>query len=362
MYALSIATFVLLSAAVTAPAVGYVVPRKETPSTYAVGYLEDYQTYHTRYLAIGCQYQHNNATFFNACCHPMLVCLSLIFFFPSDSNTTTQRQQKLLRLLVHLTAFPRLLLPLLQVPRRRHPRRQLLLMETTTMTTMMMIPTTVMMAMMTNQLLPLLFQRPFSLRVKLSRQRPHPLFLSPPLLRNLLPLPLPLLPQLRRPLQLRLPALRRLPPDLLIPRPALPRFSPADSKFPNGTSHRPLMHCTFAVPHISLRTGIGLLGPDCLPGTDYICSVAGACGTVHSDNDFIVSCRLSCPLCSHSYLFVSQVALGSHFTMFWSLRALDLTTYPDQDRYGDSGETSQYCGKTVTITGLGKVIAVFPLP
>ncbi|KAJ3787801.1 hypothetical protein GGU10DRAFT_347849 [Lentinula aff. detonsa] len=83
MHALSIATFVLLSAAVTAPAVGYVVPRKETPSTYAVGYLEDYQTYHARYLAIGCQYQHNNATFFDACCHPMLATENLETARPS---------------------------------------------------------------------------------------------------------------------------------------------------------------------------------------------------------------------------------------------------------------------------------------
>ncbi|KAJ3744739.1 RlpA-like double-psi beta-barrel-protein domain-containing protein-containing protein [Lentinula detonsa] len=83
MHALSIATFVLLSAAVTAPAAGYVVPRKETPSTYAEGYLEDYNTYHTRYLAIGCQYQHNNATFFNACCHPLLATENLETARPS---------------------------------------------------------------------------------------------------------------------------------------------------------------------------------------------------------------------------------------------------------------------------------------
>ena len=41
------------------------------PSTYAEGYLEDYDTYHTRYLAIGCQNQHNTQ-FFDDCCHPML--------------------------------------------------------------------------------------------------------------------------------------------------------------------------------------------------------------------------------------------------------------------------------------------------
>ncbi|KAJ3838352.1 hypothetical protein F5878DRAFT_619786 [Lentinula raphanica] len=83
MHALSIASFVLLSALVTAPAAGYVVPRKETPSTYAVGYLEDYQTYHDRYLALGCQYEHNNATFFNACCHPMLATETLETARPS---------------------------------------------------------------------------------------------------------------------------------------------------------------------------------------------------------------------------------------------------------------------------------------
>ncbi|KAJ4487894.1 hypothetical protein J3R30DRAFT_3695549 [Lentinula aciculospora] len=89
MYALSIATLVLLSAAVTAPAAGYVVPRKETPSTYAVGYLEDYQTYHARYLAIRCQYQHNNATFFNACCHPMLATETLETARPSSCIPST---------------------------------------------------------------------------------------------------------------------------------------------------------------------------------------------------------------------------------------------------------------------------------
>jgi hypothetical protein len=70
MHALSLAAIVL---GFTAQAtLGYVVPRKDAPSTYAEGYLEPYQQYHTRYLAIGCQFQHNNATFFNACCHPML--------------------------------------------------------------------------------------------------------------------------------------------------------------------------------------------------------------------------------------------------------------------------------------------------
>ncbi|KIK57764.1 hypothetical protein GYMLUDRAFT_45948 [Collybiopsis luxurians FD-317 M1] len=80
MHALSVATFVLFSAQA---ALGRVVPRKEAPSTYAEGYLEPYQQYHTRYLAIGCQFQHNNATFFNACCHPMLATETLETARPS---------------------------------------------------------------------------------------------------------------------------------------------------------------------------------------------------------------------------------------------------------------------------------------
>ncbi|KAI0362135.1 barwin-like endoglucanase [Trametes cingulata] len=45
--------------------------RAEKPATYAEGYLEPYATYHARYLAIGCENQHNTP-FFDACCHPML--------------------------------------------------------------------------------------------------------------------------------------------------------------------------------------------------------------------------------------------------------------------------------------------------
>ncbi|GAW10118.1 expansin family protein [Lentinula edodes] len=211
MHALSIATFVLLSAAVTAPAVGYVVPRI-SPSDASTNII-------TRLSSTRAAIQ----------------CL----------------QQKLLRLLVHLTAFPRLLLPLLQAPQRRHPRRQLLLMETTAMTTTTMIPMTVMMAMMTTQLLPLLFQRP----------------LSP---------------------------LRETPTTSSSSAEATPTGS-VDSS--TGSSE------VFTGGHATYFTQNG---------------VAGACGTVHSDNDFIVAI--------------------------------------DQDRYGDSGETSQYCGKTVTITGLGKTM------
>ncbi|RSH94696.1 hypothetical protein EHS25_004501 [Saitozyma podzolica] len=46
------------------------------PAGWATGYLEDYNTYHTRYLALDCQDQHNT-TFFDDCCHPLLATESL---------------------------------------------------------------------------------------------------------------------------------------------------------------------------------------------------------------------------------------------------------------------------------------------
>ncbi|KAK0503331.1 hypothetical protein EDD18DRAFT_628532 [Armillaria luteobubalina] len=44
---------------------------RSQPADYAAGYLEAYDVYHTRYLAIGCQNQHNTQ-FFDDCCHPLL--------------------------------------------------------------------------------------------------------------------------------------------------------------------------------------------------------------------------------------------------------------------------------------------------
>ncbi|KAJ8522882.1 hypothetical protein ONZ45_g591 [Pleurotus djamor] len=48
-----------------------VVPRSNKPDTYLEGYLEPYETYHTRYLAIECHLKHNTE-YFDDCCHPML--------------------------------------------------------------------------------------------------------------------------------------------------------------------------------------------------------------------------------------------------------------------------------------------------
>lgn len=48
-----------------------VIARKAKPPTYNEPYLEPYQTYHTRYLALDCEDKHNT-TFFKECCHPLL--------------------------------------------------------------------------------------------------------------------------------------------------------------------------------------------------------------------------------------------------------------------------------------------------
>ncbi|RDB21115.1 Papain inhibitor [Hypsizygus marmoreus] len=50
---------------------GLVVPRASPPPGWATKILEPYDTYHTRYLAIGCKTKHNTR-FFDQCCHPLL--------------------------------------------------------------------------------------------------------------------------------------------------------------------------------------------------------------------------------------------------------------------------------------------------
>ncbi|KAI6109478.1 plant expansin [Pisolithus sp. B1] len=49
---------------------GYVVPRATAPAGWNNSTLEPYDTYHCRYLAIGCQNQHGTS-FFSTCCHPL---------------------------------------------------------------------------------------------------------------------------------------------------------------------------------------------------------------------------------------------------------------------------------------------------
>jgi rare lipoprotein A (peptidoglycan hydrolase) len=64
---LFLATLALAAVSVS----GLVIPRKTAPPNWAWGYLEDYTTYHVRYLALDCESQHGQS-FFDDCCHPLL--------------------------------------------------------------------------------------------------------------------------------------------------------------------------------------------------------------------------------------------------------------------------------------------------
>lgn len=62
---------VTIALALAASVSGYVVPRSTPPAGWVTEIMEPYDQYHARYVALHCQDQHSNATFFDACCHPM---------------------------------------------------------------------------------------------------------------------------------------------------------------------------------------------------------------------------------------------------------------------------------------------------
>ncbi|WWC96959.1 hypothetical protein V866_003836 [Kwoniella sp. B9012] len=65
----TVATFALVASASIVSAAPIACRGK--PDNYVDGYLEDYDTYHARYIALDCHSQHNS-TFFDDCCHPLL--------------------------------------------------------------------------------------------------------------------------------------------------------------------------------------------------------------------------------------------------------------------------------------------------
>ncbi|KAG2078250.1 barwin-like endoglucanase [Suillus decipiens] len=67
-----ISTFVTLALSLIATSAvsALVVPRVTAPAGWDTAALEPYDTYHCRYIAIGCQSQHNTQ-FFSDCCHPL---------------------------------------------------------------------------------------------------------------------------------------------------------------------------------------------------------------------------------------------------------------------------------------------------
>lgn len=61
----------VLFAALAGSAVAAPVAQRGAPAGWATKYLESYADYHTRYVALDCADQHNT-TFFEDCCHPLL--------------------------------------------------------------------------------------------------------------------------------------------------------------------------------------------------------------------------------------------------------------------------------------------------
>lgn len=67
---------VIALAAVASLAGAAPIEKKGAPAGWAYGYLEDYDTYHVRYLALKC-YEKKNTDYFQDCCRPMLATQTL---------------------------------------------------------------------------------------------------------------------------------------------------------------------------------------------------------------------------------------------------------------------------------------------
>lgn len=67
-------------------------PARGKPSTYHEKYLENYDEYHARYLALSCHEEHNS-TFFDECCHPLISTESLadrpVYCTPNATQNAT---------------------------------------------------------------------------------------------------------------------------------------------------------------------------------------------------------------------------------------------------------------------------------
>jgi len=63
-------TSLVTALAAVASVSGIAIPRATPPKGWATAVLEPYDTYNTRYMALGCQNKHSTP-FFDLCCHPM---------------------------------------------------------------------------------------------------------------------------------------------------------------------------------------------------------------------------------------------------------------------------------------------------
>lgn len=86
MFHLAAFSTIALSLAVSVSSL--VVPRATPPAGWNTELLENYDTYHTRYMALSCNTKHNSA-FFDQCCHPLLATQTLATARPAQCIPTT---------------------------------------------------------------------------------------------------------------------------------------------------------------------------------------------------------------------------------------------------------------------------------
>ncbi|KAF8798069.1 barwin-like endoglucanase [Phlegmacium glaucopus] len=63
--------FLALSLSLAISVAALIVPRATPPVDWPTALLEPYNTYHVRYMALGCNLKHDTS-FFDQCCHPLL--------------------------------------------------------------------------------------------------------------------------------------------------------------------------------------------------------------------------------------------------------------------------------------------------
>jgi len=102
-----------IAVAVASTASGLIVPRhraiglsaRSAPAAYSGDVLEPYETYHLRYLAIGCQNKHNT-TYFDKCCHPLLAAENLKDNRPAECTPSAAQMSSASSALPTSTVIP----------------------------------------------------------------------------------------------------------------------------------------------------------------------------------------------------------------------------------------------------------------
>ncbi|THH20685.1 hypothetical protein EW146_g737 [Bondarzewia mesenterica] len=298
---------------------GVVVPRRDPPAGWATSYLEDYHVYHTRYLALSCQTQHNTE-FFNQCCHPLLVCSITRRFY-----IKTRRAHAFLFRLLKTLATAR---PAQCIPSTEASSSAAAAEPTSTVTTPVdtdddceddgdgdsssVAPATSQVATAAPSSSKVATAPPSSSKVATAVPSSSVEATNTPVSSSEVKTSVSVVPTSSF---VPTTSASPVPTTSATPVPTTSSASSSSSTLPKPTpTYKPTTSSTSAPAAASTSPASGS-GGDILGGFAtffYQNGVAGACGTVHSDEDFIAAI--------------------------------------DQARYGNSGATSELCGKQVQIT------------